>query len=55
MVVYLAFRLGIDFIKPMPVVYLGFLSGIQLLCLGGLLYYHRDSPRIARIVAWGRN
>jgi len=55
MVGYLAFRLAIDFIKPMPVVYLGFLSGIQLLCIGGLLYYHRDLLRVARTVAWGRN
>jgi prolipoprotein diacylglyceryltransferase len=55
MIAYLAFRLVVDFIKPMPMIYLGTLSGIQLLCLAGLLYYHRDIPRIARIVAWGRN
>ena len=55
LIAYLAFRFLIDFIKPMPLVYLGTLSGIQLLCLAGLLYYHRDIPRIARIVAWGRS
>lgn len=55
MVAYLAFRLAVDFIKPMPHVYFGFLSGIQLLCAGGLLYYHRDILRVARIIfAWGR-
>jgi prolipoprotein diacylglyceryltransferase len=55
MVAYLAFRFAIDFIKPMPFAYAGFLSGIQLLCLAGLVYYHRDIPRIARVVAWGRS
>jgi phosphatidylglycerol---prolipoprotein diacylglyceryl transferase len=55
MIAYLAFRLAIDFIKPMPQMYLGFLSGIQVLCLGGLLYYHRDIIRVARAVAWGRS
>jgi len=55
MVAYLAFRLAIDFIKPMPEIYFGALSGIQLLCLGGLLYYHRDILRIAGAVAWGRS
>jgi len=55
MIAYLAFRLAIDFIKPMPQVYFGALSGIQLLCLGGLLYYHRDVFRVTGAVAWGRN
>ncbi len=55
MIAYLGFRLAVDFIKPMPMIYLGSLSGIQLLCLAGLLYYYRDIPRIARIVAWGRS
>ena len=55
MVAYLAFRLAIDFIKPMPEIYFGALSGIQLLCLGGLLYYHRDILRIAGAAAWGRS
>ncbi len=35
---YLAFRLGIDFIKPTPHPYLG-LNNIQLACLIGLFYY----------------
>ncbi len=35
---YLAFRLGIDFIKPTPHPYLG-LNNIQLACLAGLIYY----------------
>jgi prolipoprotein diacylglyceryltransferase len=55
MIAYLGFRLAVDFIKPMPYVYFGFVSGIQLLCVAGLVYYHRDIPRIARIMAWGRN
>jgi phosphatidylglycerol---prolipoprotein diacylglyceryl transferase len=55
MIAYLVFRLGVDFIKPMPFVYFGFVSGIQLLCVIGLVYYHRDIPRIARIMAWERN
>jgi prolipoprotein diacylglyceryltransferase len=55
MIAYLGFRFVIDFIKPMPLAYFGALSGIQLLCLGGLLYYHRDIPQIARVVAWGRS
>lgn len=55
MIAYLGFRLGVDFIKPMPFVYLGFVSGIQLLCVAGLVYYHRDMVRIARLVAWDRN
>jgi prolipoprotein diacylglyceryltransferase len=48
MIGYLAFRLLIDTIKPVPYAYFGLLSGIQLLCLGGLCYYWRDTPRIAR-------
>jgi phosphatidylglycerol---prolipoprotein diacylglyceryl transferase len=47
---YLLFRLIEDFFKPMPTAYLGLLSGLQLLCLGGLLYYARDIPRLTR--AW---
>jgi prolipoprotein diacylglyceryltransferase len=45
---YLLFRLLIEFIKPLPYPYLHALSGLQLLCLGGLLYYHRELPRILR-------
>ena len=55
MIAYLGFRLVVDFIKPVPFYYLGIFSGIQLLCLAGLLYYHRDIPRLARIVAWERS
>jgi prolipoprotein diacylglyceryltransferase len=47
MVAYFAFRLVIDAIKPVPYAYVGGLSGIQLLCLGGLCYYWRD------IMRWG--
>jgi hypothetical protein len=45
---YLAFRLVIEAIKPVPFAYFGLVSGIQLLCLGGLCYYWRDMPRLAR-------
>jgi prolipoprotein diacylglyceryltransferase len=55
MIAYLGFRLVVDFIKPVPFYYLGILSGIQLLCLAGLLYYHREIPRLARIMAWERS
>lgn len=44
---YLAYRLLLDFFKPMPASYLG-LSGLQLLCVAGLLYYARDIPRLGR-------
>ncbi len=54
MIAYLGFRLLIDFIKPMPVAYFGFLSGIQLLCLGGLAYYRHDIVRFAGNLSWGR-
>ncbi|MEP6940166.1 MAG: prolipoprotein diacylglyceryl transferase family protein [Rudaea sp.] len=54
MIAYLAFRVLIDFIKPMPVAYFGLLSGIQLLCLGGLAYYRHDIVRLAGNVSWGR-
>jgi len=45
MVLYLGFRLVVDWIKPESRPYLG-LSGIQIACLLGLLYYLRDLPRI---------
>ena len=45
---YLAFRFAADFIKPMPMPYFGLFSGLQLLCLAGLLYYARDMPRLGR-------
>ena len=50
---YLAFRLLVDAIKPLPYAYFGALSGIQLLCLGGLCYYWRDIGRWGGL-AWGR-
>ena len=53
MIAYLAFRLAIDFIKPMPQVYFGVFSGIQLLCIGGLAYYRRDIVRLGAL-AWGQ-
>jgi len=55
MIAYLSFRLLVDFIKPVPYMYLGLLSGIQLLCLAGLLYYRRDILRIAGTLSWARS
>ena len=51
---YLTFRLLVEFIKPLPYAYLHALSGLQLLCLAGLLYYHRELPRILRALFAGR-
>ncbi|MDR2220729.1 MAG: prolipoprotein diacylglyceryl transferase [Methylobacillus sp.] len=45
---YLTYRLLIEWIRPMPMAYLGLFSGLQLLCLAGLLYYRRDIPRLIR-------
>lgn len=45
MVLDLAFRLGVDFLKPDPRPWLG-MSAIQWVCVGGLLYYARDLPRL---------
>jgi phosphatidylglycerol---prolipoprotein diacylglyceryl transferase len=45
---YLVFRLVLDFLKPIPMPYFGLFSGLQLLCLAGLLYYARDMPRLGR-------
>jgi phosphatidylglycerol---prolipoprotein diacylglyceryl transferase len=53
MVAYLAFRLLVDAIKPVPYAYFGFLSGIQLLCIAGLCYYWRDMPRLGKAL-WAR-
>ena len=52
MVAYLAFRFAIEFLKPVPFAYFGALSGLQLLCIAGLAYYHRDVIRLARGLAW---
>ena len=54
MVGYLLYRLCIEAIRPIPLHYFGFLSGLQLLCVAGLLYYHRDIPRIAKDLLWPR-
>lgn len=50
---YLGFRLLVEFIKPVFYAYPGHLSGLQLLCIAGLLYYHRDIPRIAHTLFKG--
>lgn len=39
MIGYLSFRLLVEFIKPLPYTYLHALSGLQLLCLCGLLLW----------------
>ena len=54
MVCYLAYRLLVEWIRPIPFHYFGVFSGLQLLCVSGLLYYHRDIPRIARDLLWPR-
>lgn len=43
---YLAFRFAIEFIKPMPFKFFGVLSGIQLACLAGWIYYGPHAFRI---------
>ncbi|HEX7817419.1 prolipoprotein diacylglyceryl transferase [Dyella sp.] len=55
MIGYLGFRLLVEWIKPIFYAYPGHLSGLQLLCVAGLLYYYRDLPRIARIMLRGRS
>lgn len=45
MVLYLGFRLTIEFLKPETREFLG-LSGIQVACLGGLACYARHTARI---------
>ncbi|HET7931209.1 MAG TPA: prolipoprotein diacylglyceryl transferase family protein [Rhodanobacteraceae bacterium] len=57
MVGYLAFRLLVEFIKPVFFSYPPGLSGLQWLCIAGLVYYARDIPYIlaalaGRGVAW---
>jgi phosphatidylglycerol:prolipoprotein diacylglycerol transferase len=44
-IAYMAFRLGIDFLKPEPAFVLR-LSLIQWACVGALAYYARDVPRV---------
>lgn len=48
---YLLFRLLVEFIKPVFFAYPGGLSGLQWLCIAGLLYYARDIPRILRALS----
>jgi prolipoprotein diacylglyceryltransferase len=55
MIGYLTFRLLVEFIKPVFYTYPGHVSGLQLLCLAGLLYYHRDILPIARLLLRGRS
>ncbi len=56
MVGYLTFRLLVEFIKPVFYVYPGGLSGLQWLCVAGLIYYLRDIPRILRtLISRGRD
>ena len=48
---YLLFRLLVEFIKPVFYAWPGGLSGLQWLCIAGLLYYARDIPRILRTLS----
>jgi len=45
MILYLSFRFLVEFIKPDPSFYLG-MTGIQVACLLGLVYYRNDLRRI---------
>jgi prolipoprotein diacylglyceryltransferase len=54
MIGYLLYRLLIEWIRPIPMWYLGFFSGLQLLCIAGLFYYYWDIPRLARSLLWAR-
>ena len=54
MIGYLVYRLLVESIRPIPFHYFGLLSGLQLLCVAGLLHYHRDIPRIAKGLLWAR-
>ena len=54
MVAYLAFRFVVEFIKPIPQAYIFGLSGIQLLCLAGLIHYHRAIAELRTTLAWER-
>ena len=48
MFAYLLFRLLLDFIKPVYLYPVG-LSGIQIACVLGMLYYYRVPIRIIRL------
>jgi phosphatidylglycerol:prolipoprotein diacylglycerol transferase len=43
MLAYLAFRLGVDFLKPRAIIFLG-LGTIQIVCILGILYYIKFIP-----------
>lgn len=47
MIAYLAYRLAVEYIKPVPRAYLGF-SNIQLACMVGLAYY------LAKAKSWSK-
>ncbi len=55
MIGYLAFRLLVEFIKPVFYAWPGGLSGLQYLCLAGLVYYARDLPRVVQVMSLGRS
>ena len=55
MIGYLAFRFASEYIKPIPHGYFLGLSGIQLLCVAGLIHYHRTIVgRIGMTRVWLR-
>jgi len=45
---YLAFRFCVEYLKPIPYAYPFGLSGLQWLCLAGIVYYLHWMPRIVR-------
>jgi phosphatidylglycerol---prolipoprotein diacylglyceryl transferase len=45
---YLGFRFGVEYLKPLPFAYPFGLSGLQWLCVAGMVYYVRYMPRILR-------
>ncbi len=47
---YLGFRFLMEYLKPIPYVYALGLSGLQWLCVFGMVYYLRYLPRILRTV-----
>lgn len=55
MVGYLGFRLLVEFIKPVFYPYPLGLSGLQWLCIAGLVYYARHIPRILHAVGGGEH
>lgn len=51
---YLVFRFFVEYLKPLPFAYPFGLSGLQWLCVAGMMYYGRSLPRIVR-TALGRS